>query len=112
MADDAIDVYELYAGDTLPIISGFQPQADGVTPQNITGWDIQLHILYNEQNGGTLIKHASIPIGTDGLFSFPWTDGDLKEGLWLAKVVIISPSGRLTMQENEEGRRFKLRINP
>jgi len=102
------DTFEIIEGDTLPLITGTLMEDDGVTPVDIAGFDIKLHIGYDEP----LVKTAVIPLGTDGAFSFPWLAGDLLPGLWPAEVQITSPSGILTLQKNAQGNRFKIKIHP
>lgn len=103
-----LDTFEFVAGDTLPMINGVVVDDDGTTPVDITGYQITLHIGYTPPK----VIEASIPVGTDGVFACPWADGDLVAGEVDIEVQVVSPSGKLTWQRNEQGRRARIKIYP
>lgn len=87
----------LVEDDTLPILSGEITNDDG-TPKDITGWGIALHIDYPTP----LVKAATIPTGTDGVYQFNWVEGDLRPGRFRADVKITNPAGVETFQETQD----------
>lgn len=101
-------MFEFVENDTLPIFYGKLLEDDGVTPIDITGYDITLHIGYRPT---PLIKDATVDDGTTGEFSFVWLDGDLKAGTWSCEIQMISPDGKKTVQKSIDGIPLKFLIS-
>lgn len=103
MMENVIDFVE---GDTLPVIGGTITN-DADEPEDITGWDITLHIGYDDS---PLVKAATIPAGTDGFFQFTWEAGDLRAGTVVAELQVVSPAGTQTYQGTKSGEQLTLNI--
>lgn len=89
-------MFEYVENDTLPIIYGTITDDDGITPINLFGYQITLHIAYPVK----LIKDAIVYDVTTGEFMFTWARGDLRAGTWNAEIQIISPEGTKTIQKD------------
>lgn len=102
-----MDEIELIEGDTLPWVTG-EVTDDAGAPVDITGWDITLHIGYVPP----LVKVATIPLGTDGIYQFAWEPGELIPGRWPAEVQLSSGIGVQTFQRTRSGDALMLRVLP
>lgn len=101
-----MDIERLVEDDTLPTLGGTVLKDDG-TPEDITGWVISLIIDYPTP----LVKVATIPLGTDGVYEFPWAVGDLRPGRFRADVKIVSPLGTETFQHTQDDEELYLNIS-
>lgn len=97
---------DLVEGDTLPWLTGTITDDDGAVV-DVTGWAITLHIGYEPP----LVKAATIPTGTDGLYQFAWIAGDLRPGKWPAEVQVVTQIGVQTFQHTQAGDKLFLNIS-
>lgn len=99
------NIIKYVVGDTLPNLTGTLTDAAG-DPLDISSYAITLHI-------GTptpVVIDATVTDGASGVFAFAIDGSELVAGRWPAEVQVVSPSGTLTYQESETGRRFTLMV--
>lgn len=99
------NIIRYVVGDTLPNLTGTLTDDEG-DPIDISTYAITLHI-------GTptpVVIDATITDGASGVFSFAIDGSELVAGRWPAEVQVVGPSGTLTYQDSETGRRFTLLV--
>lgn len=100
-----LDTLRFVSGDTLPQIT-LQLLDDGGDPVALDDLTITLHVGQSP----ALVKEAVVVDADAATVCFTFSSGDLVAGRWPAEVQVVSPSGTLTYQESETGRRFTLMV--
>ncbi len=77
-------------GDTKPALAGTVLDDDGITPVDLSGYEIALHIGYSPP-----VVVPAVIDAPNGRYVIQWREGDLREGTWPFELQIIDPSGAI-----------------